>query len=70
MTSSPMTSWMVLRWSHTGTHVGEFLGIPPTGRSFIFRGIDMHRVKDGKMSEHWNVVDMFGFYQQIGLIPE
>ena len=61
---------VVLRWSHTGTHVGEFLGIPPTGKSFTFRGIDMYRVKDGRMSEHWNVVDMLGFYRQIGLIPE
>jgi len=34
------------------------------------RGIDIYRVKDGKMAEHWNVVDMFGFYQQVGLIPE
>jgi steroid delta-isomerase-like uncharacterized protein len=61
---------VVLRWNHTGTHVGEFLGIPPTGKAFTMRGIDIYRVKDGKMAEHWNVVDMFGFYQQVGLIPE
>ena len=61
---------VVLRWNHTGTHIGEFLGIPPTGKAFTMRGIDIYRVKDGKMAEHWNVVDMFGFYQQVGLIPE
>jgi steroid delta-isomerase-like uncharacterized protein len=61
---------VVVRWSHSGTHRGEFLGIPPTGKAFTFKGIDICRIKDGKMAEHWNVVDMFGFYQQIGLIPE
>jgi steroid delta-isomerase-like uncharacterized protein len=60
---------VVLRWSHTGTHVGEFLGIPATGRSFTMRGIDMYRVRDGLMVEHWNVVDMLGLCQQVGVIP-
>ena len=61
---------VVLRWSHTGAHRGEFLGTPPTGRSFTMRGIDIYRVANGKMVEHWNVVDMFGFYEQVGLIPQ
>lgn len=60
---------VVLRWSHAGTHHGEFLGIPPTGKTFVLRGIDMYRVQDGKIAEHWNVVDMFGFCQQIGALP-
>jgi steroid delta-isomerase-like uncharacterized protein len=60
---------VVLRWSHIGTHVGEFLGIPPTGKSFTLRGIDMYRVRDGKMAEHWNVVDLYGFCQQVGAFP-
>jgi steroid delta-isomerase-like uncharacterized protein len=60
---------VVLRWSHIGTHVGEFLGIPPTGKSFTIRGIDMYRVRDGKMAEHWNVVDLYGFCQQVGAFP-
>ncbi len=59
----------VLRWSHTGINVGEFLGIPPTGKPVTQKGIDIYRVEDGKMAEHWNVVDMFGLNQQIGLIP-
>lgn len=61
---------VVLRWSHTGTHVGTFLGIPPTGRAFTMRGIDVYRVTNGKMTEHWNVVDMLGFYQQVGPVAE
>jgi steroid delta-isomerase-like uncharacterized protein len=60
---------VVLRWSLTGTHRGGFLGIPPTGKTFVFRGIDMYRVQDGKIAEHWNVVDMLGFCQQVGGLP-
>ena len=59
---------VVIRWSHAGTHKGEFLGIAPTGKNFIFKGIDIYRISDGKMAEHWNVVDMFGFCQQIGSV--
>jgi len=58
-----------LRWSHTGTHTGEFLGIPPTGKTFVLQGIDMYRVQHGKIAEHWNVVDMLGFCQQLGVRP-
>jgi steroid delta-isomerase-like uncharacterized protein len=57
---------VVLRWSHQGTHIGEFIGIPPTGKPFVMQGIDMYRVRDGKMAEHWNVVDIYGFCKQIG----
>jgi steroid delta-isomerase-like uncharacterized protein len=60
---------VVLRWSLTGTHRGEFLGIPATGKTFVLRGIDMYRVQDGKIAEHWNVADMLGFCQQVGALP-
>ena len=60
---------VVARWSHSGIHRGEFLGLQPTGREFTMRGIDVYRVTAGKMAEHWNVVDMFGLYQQLGLLP-
>jgi len=60
---------VVARWSHSGIHRGEFLRLQPTGREFTMRGIDIYRVTAGKMSEHWNVVDMFGLYQQLGLLP-
>ena len=60
---------VVVRWSHSAVHRGEFLGLEPTGRAFTMRGIDMYRITAGKMSEHWNVVDMFGMYHQLGLLP-
>lgn len=60
---------VVVRWSHSAVHRGKFLGLEPTGLAFTMRGIDMYRITTGKMSEHWNVVDMFGMYQQLGLLP-
>jgi len=60
---------VVVRWSQTGTHTGDFLGAPPTGREFTSTGIDIHRVADGRMAEHWHVVDLYGLLMQLGLIP-
>jgi predicted ester cyclase len=45
------------------------MGIPPTGRNYAFAGIDVHRLRDGRMAEHWHVVDLFGLLQQLGAIP-
>jgi steroid delta-isomerase-like uncharacterized protein len=60
---------VVVRWTNRGTNVGEFLGIPPTGKSFAIAGIDIYRLRDGKMVEHWHVVDLFSQMQQLGLLP-
>ena len=60
---------VVLRWHLTGRHVGDYLGMPATGATCVIRGIDMYRVRSGRMCEHWNVVDNLGFAQQVGLVP-
>ena len=60
---------VVLRWTNAGTHVGEFLGMPPTGRSYRIPGVEIWRVENGKLAEHWDVVDVFGQLQQLGLLP-
>ena len=60
---------VAVRWTNAGTHVGAFLGIPPTGRSFRIAGIDIYRLTDGRMAEHWHVVDQLTMLQQLGLIP-
>jgi steroid delta-isomerase-like uncharacterized protein len=60
---------VVVRWSQTGTQSGNFMGIPPSGRNFTFAGIDVHRLRDGRMAEHWHVIDLFGLLQQLGAIP-
>ncbi|MDQ2934197.1 MAG: ester cyclase [Chloroflexota bacterium] len=61
---------VVLRWTQSGTHVGAILGMPPTGRSFRISGIEIWRVENGKLAEHWDVVDVFGQFQQLGLLPQ
>jgi len=49
-----------------GTHRGEFFGKPTTGRKVAIRVMDIVRVKDGKLAEHWNVVDVAGLWSQLG----
>lgn len=56
---------VVLRWHLTGRHVGTFAGLASTGKPCVIRGIDVYRVHEGKMAEHWNVVDIHGFVQQV-----
>jgi predicted ester cyclase len=60
---------VVVRWTNSGRHVGEVMGIPPTQREFTMAGIDIHRVAGGKLAEHWHVVDMLSQMQQLGLVP-
>jgi predicted ester cyclase len=53
-----------------GTHTGELMGIPPTGREVEILVMDVVRVADGRIVEHWGVVDRLGLLQQLGAIPE
>jgi steroid delta-isomerase-like uncharacterized protein len=50
----------------TGTHEGELLGVPPTGREVTIRVMDFVRYRDGQVSEHWNIVDVAGLMAQLG----
>ncbi len=50
------------------THGGEFMGIAPTGRKVTIQAIDILRIKDGKIVEHWAVFDMWGLMQQLGAV--
>ncbi len=61
---------VVLRMTWTGTHQGEFMGIPPTGRSVSFGVIDIIRIAEGKFVEHWGQMDNMALMQQLGAIPE
>jgi predicted ester cyclase len=53
----------------TGTHDGQFMGMPATGRRIDITVIDIARVVDGRLVEHWGVADRFTVAQQIGLVP-
>jgi len=56
-------------WTTRGTHVGDFNGLPPTGKSYTIQGIDIFQFRDGRMAEHWDVVDIYGFLTQVGALP-
>jgi predicted ester cyclase len=60
----------VTRWSFQGTHRGEFFGVPPTGRTVTTSGIDIWRVRDGRIVENQQVVDNLGLLQQLGAVPQ
>ncbi|MET8650125.1 ester cyclase [Nocardia aurea] len=51
--------WVANRYTVRGTHTGDFLGLPPTGRRFETTGMDMIRVHDGQLLEHWMVAEPF-----------
>lgn len=60
---------VVSRWTLTGTHQGEFQGIPPTGRPVKFSGLEFNRAVDGRFVEHHSMFDNIALLQQIGAIP-
>ncbi len=51
-----------------GTHKGEFREIPPTGKKISVDVIDIFRIANGKMVEHWTVIDWMGLMQQLGVV--
>ena len=53
----------------TGTHSAEFNGIPATGRRVTLQYVDILRVRDGKIVEHWLSMDQMSFMQQLGVLP-
>jgi steroid delta-isomerase-like uncharacterized protein len=62
---------VVVGFTVGGTHDGEFMGIPPTGKEGSSPGILVHRFDDdGKVVEAWAVWDALGQMQQLGVIPE
>jgi len=54
--------------TYHGTHRGDFLGIPATGRWVSFETVDAMRVRDGKIVEHWGVANLYSVMQQLGVI--
>jgi steroid delta-isomerase-like uncharacterized protein len=60
---------VVARWTGTGTHRGELMGIPPTGKSVEVDALTVFRIADGKIAEEWTVWDALGLLQQVGAVP-
>lgn len=61
-------AWVLFRAS--GTHTGPFFGIPPTGKPMEIDVMDVVRIQDGRIVEHWGVPDQLGMLEQVGLVPE
>jgi predicted ester cyclase len=60
---------VVTRKVFRGTHTGSFQDLRPTGAVVEIHVIDIARVRDGKIVEHWNCVDRLGLLSQLGALP-
>jgi steroid delta-isomerase-like uncharacterized protein len=60
---------VIVRFTISGTHQGEILGIPATGKEISFSGITIYRLAGGKIVEFWTQADTMGMMQQIGALP-
>ena len=57
------------RWTGRGAQTGELMGIPATGRTVAVTGIDICRVRDGRIVEYWQELDTLSMLQQLGVLP-
>ena len=57
------------RYTITGTHDGDLMGIPPTGRDVEFTGITISRCENGKIAEEWELIDAVTLLGQVGALP-
>ena len=60
---------VVARWKWSGTHTGNWVGIPPTNKEASCGGTYTFRIVDGKVVEQWTHWGAFGLYVQLGLVP-
>jgi steroid delta-isomerase-like uncharacterized protein len=54
----------------SGTHTGDWMGVPASGKSFEIDAIDMVRFEGSRCAEHWGVTDNMALMMQIGAVPE
>jgi steroid delta-isomerase-like uncharacterized protein len=60
---------VIARWTGTGTHRGELMGVEPTGQPIKVDAISIFRISNGKITEEWTVWDALGLLQQVGAVP-
>ena len=60
---------VVTRYTARFTHTGTFMGIPPTGKQIVVRGVQINRMVDGKNVETWDFMDYMGLMTQLGVFP-
>ncbi len=56
---------LALRWEARGTHQGEYLGVPATGRPMSYTGITMYELRDGKVSRAWVAADLLSLLRRL-----
>ena len=59
---------VVVRWTSSGTHQGEFMGVAPTGRHVRFTGMRLFRIAENKIVESWVNIDERGLQEQLGAV--
>ena len=60
---------VVERFTASGTHRGELMGVPGSGRTVVLRGINVFRVEGDRIVERWGRLDELGLLRQLGLVP-
>jgi steroid delta-isomerase-like uncharacterized protein len=60
---------VVTRKTMSGTNTAEFAGVPATGRRVTLEYVDIMRVRDGRIVQHWNILDQFSWLTQLGVLP-
>lgn len=60
---------VAVRFTAHGVHKGDFMGLPATGKPITMTGIEVFRIKDGKIAELWGEANLLGLMQQLGIIP-
>ena len=59
---------VVEQFTASGTQQGEIMGVSATGRTFTLRGIQIFRIRDGRIVERWGRLDDLGLLSQLGLV--
>jgi steroid delta-isomerase-like uncharacterized protein len=62
--------FVATRWTARGTHTGQLMRMPPTGKQVTIEGLAYARISDGKSREAWVSWDTLSLMQQLGLVPE
>jgi steroid delta-isomerase-like uncharacterized protein len=60
---------VAVRLTSHAVQVGEFMGLPPSGRAYTIEEIHIFRIRDGRVSEHWHQADFLGMLRQLGASP-
>jgi steroid delta-isomerase-like uncharacterized protein len=60
---------LCIRFTMTGRHDGDFMGVPATGREIALDGITVLHFRDGRCIERWSQADMLGLLVQVGAVP-